>query len=104
MNPKKKQITHEEFVVAAIRKLRTDRSRGIHTVYSGFNQAFRAYFGPEANPVIATKALAEAGKIEVRACRGGAMIYLPGEAPVLDPAAAAARSAAATLAKLGLVA
>ena len=74
-----KKLTEEEFVVGAIRKLRKDPFRGIHSVYSGFNEAFRKYFG--TNPVEATSRLAAEGKIEVRPFKGGAMLFLPGEAP-----------------------
>ena len=74
-----KKLTEEEFVVGAIRKLRKDPFRGIHSVYSGFNEAFRKYFG--TNPVEVTSRLAAEGKIEVRPFKGGAMLFLPGEAP-----------------------
>ncbi len=78
MNEKKK-LSEEEFVVEAIRKLRKDPFRGIHSVYSGFNEAFRKYFG--SNPVEATNRLAAEGKIETRPFKGGVMLFLPGEAP-----------------------
>ena len=74
-----KKLTEEEFVVQAIKKLRKDPYRGIHTVYSGFNEAFRKYFG--TNPIEATSKLAAEGKIEIRPFKGGAMLFLPGEAP-----------------------
>jgi hypothetical protein len=59
--------------------LRKDPYRGIHSVYSGFNEAFRKYFS--TNPVEATSRLAAEGKIETRPFKGGAMLFLPGEAP-----------------------
>ena len=74
-----KKLTEEEFVVQAVKKLRKDPYRGIHTVYSGFNEAFRKYFG--TNPIEATSKLAAEGKIEIRPFKGGAMLFLPGEAP-----------------------
>ena len=74
-----RKLTEEEFVVEAIKKLRKDPFRGIHSVYSGFNEAFRKYYG--TNPVEATSRLAAEGKIEVRPFKGGAMLFLPGEAP-----------------------
>jgi hypothetical protein len=43
--------------------------RGIHSVYTGFNEAFRKYFG--TNPVEATSKLAAEGKIETRPLRRG---------------------------------
>ena len=74
-----KKLTEEEFVVQAIKKLRKDPFRGIHSVYSGFNEAFRKYFG--TNPVEATSRLAAEGRIETRPFKGGVMLFLPGEAP-----------------------
>ncbi len=74
-----KRLTEEEFVLQAIKKLRKEPFRGIHSVYSGFNEAFRKYFG--TNPVEATSRLAAEGKIETRPFKGGAMLFLPGEAP-----------------------
>ena len=74
-----RKLTEEEFVVEAIKKLRREPFRGIHSVYSGFNEAFRKYFG--TNPVEATSKLKAEGKIEIRPFKGGAMLFLPGEAP-----------------------
>ena len=74
-----KKLTEEEFIVQAIKKLRKDPYRGIHSVYSGFNEAFRKYF--ETNPVEATTKMAAEGKIETRPFKGGIMLFLPGEAP-----------------------
>jgi hypothetical protein len=74
-----RKLTEEEFVLQAIRKLRKEPFRGIHSVYSGFNEAFRKYFG--TNPVEVTSKLAAEGKIETRPFKGGVMLFLPGEAP-----------------------
>lgn len=74
-----KRLGEEEFVIEAIKKLRKDPFRGIHSVYSGFNEAFRKYFG--SNPVEATNRLAAEGRIETRPFKGGVMLFLPGEAP-----------------------
>jgi hypothetical protein len=74
-----KRLTEEEFAIQAIKKLRKEPFRGIHSVYSGFNEAFRKYFG--TNPVEATSRLVGEGKIETRPIKGGAMLFLPGEAP-----------------------
>ncbi len=76
----KKKMTHEEFVTLAILKLRTGNFKGIHTVFSGFNEGFKLYFEGE-NPVDATTALADEGKIAIRPAKRGVMLYLPGEAP-----------------------
>jgi hypothetical protein len=73
------KLTEEEFVLQAIKKLRKEPFRGIHSVYSGFNEAFRKYFG--TNPVEATSRLATEGKIETRPFKGGVMLFLTGEAP-----------------------
>jgi uncharacterized alkaline shock family protein YloU len=74
-----RKLTEEEFVLQAIKKLSKEPFRGIHSVYSGFNEAFRKYFG--TNPVEATSRLAAEGKLETRPFKGGAMLFLPGEAP-----------------------
>ena len=69
------KLSEEEFVVRAIKKLKRPPYRGIHSVYSGFNQAFREYYG--ANPVEATNKLAQEGKLRTRPVKGGVMLYLP---------------------------
>jgi len=73
------KIGEEEFVLRAIKRLRKPPYLGIHTVYSGFNQAFKEHFGK--NPVEVTKKMAEEGKVVIRPVRGGVMLYLPEEAP-----------------------
>lgn len=74
-------LNPKEFVLRAIKTLRDpSKSRGIHSVYSGFNEAFREYF-PTLDPVEVTSELADAGDIEIRYRKGGVMLYLPGEAP-----------------------
>jgi hypothetical protein len=76
-----KRLNPEEFVCKFIVTFRdTERSRGIHTVFSGFNAAFKEYF-PSLDPVAVTTALADAGKIDLKPARRGVMIYLPGESP-----------------------
>ena len=79
MDSARELLTPEEFVRRAIVRLRDlSKSRGIHSVFSGFNAEFRGYF--HEDPVKVTQDLARQGKIEMRICRGGAMLYLPGEA------------------------
>lgn len=73
------KLTPAEFVKRAIVSLRKDPYKGIHSVYSGFNEAFRAYFNED--PVKCTNQLASEGAIELRPARGGIMLYLPGDAP-----------------------
>ncbi len=70
------RLTHEEFVRKAITTLRKEGYKGIHTVYSGFNEAFKKYFDGE-NPVDVTNKLAADGKIVIRPVKGGVMLYLP---------------------------
>ncbi|MDO8958023.1 MAG: hypothetical protein Q7W38_14410 [Deltaproteobacteria bacterium] len=73
------KISEEEFVFRAIKRLRKPPYQGIHSVYSGFNQAFKEHFGK--NPVEVTMKMAEEGKIVTRPVRGGVMLYIPEEAP-----------------------
>jgi len=73
------KISEYEFVAKAIKKLKKPPYKGIHSVYSGFNQAFREYFNKD--PVEATTKLAQEGKIVIRPVKGGATLYLPEDAP-----------------------
>lgn len=74
------RLTEEAFARRAITTLRdTTYSSGIHTVFSGFNDAFREYF--REDPIEAVQRLAQSGRVEVRPVKRGVMIYLPGEAP-----------------------
>ncbi len=75
-----RKLTHEEFVNLAIQKLRSGTYKGVHTVFSGFNEAFKLYF-PGDNPIEATNKMAEEGKIAVRPTKAGVILYLPQEAP-----------------------
>ncbi len=74
------KLTQAEFVKKAIVSLRKNPYKGIHSVYSGFNEAFRAYFNED--PIKWTNQLSAEGVIEIRPAWGGVMLYLPGEAPV----------------------
>lgn len=73
------KLSQADFVKKAIVSLRKPPYKGIHSVYSGFNEAFRAYFSED--PIPWTNKLAADGVIETRPARGGVMLYLPGEAP-----------------------
>ena len=88
------KLSYEEFVKKAIVSLRKEGFKGIHTVYSGFNEAFKKYFEGE-NPVETTNRLANDGKVVIRPVKGGVMLYLPEDAP-------GAGSADQTLKKMGL--
>ncbi len=74
------KLNHEEFIKKAIVSLRKDNYKGIHTVYSGFNNAFKKYYDGE-NPIDVTNKLAGEGKIVIRPVKGGVMLYLPEDAP-----------------------
>lgn len=74
------KLSYEEFITKAIVSLRKEGYKGIHSVYSGFNEAFKKYFEGE-NPVEVTNKLAHEGKIALRPVKGGVMLYLPEEAP-----------------------
>ena len=74
-----KKISEYDFVVRAIKKLRKPPYKGIHSVYSGFNKAFRDYFNKD--PVEFTTKLAEEGQIATRPVKGGVILYLPEDAP-----------------------
>lgn len=74
------RLSHEEFVIRAMKTLRKGSYKGLHVVYSGFNDAFRQYF-PGDNPVEAIDRLVAAGKIVKLPTRRGVRIYLPDDAP-----------------------
>ena len=88
------KLTHEAFIRKAVVSLRKEGFKGIHTVYSGFNEAFKKYFSGD-DPVEVTNALAREGKITIRPVKGGVMLYLPEDAP-------GASNADQTLKKMGL--
>lgn len=90
-----RKLNHEEFIRKAIVSLRKESYKGIHTVYSGFNEAFKSYFENE-DPVKVTNGLAAEGKIVIRPVRGGVMLYLPEDAP------SKGQSAGDVLKKMGL--
>lgn len=73
-------LTPEEFVLQAIERLRTPPYKCIHTVFSGFNEAFREYF-PLLDPVDVTNQLAQEGKIVIRPAKKGVLLYKADEAP-----------------------
>lgn len=78
MTDDKPKLSEEEFVRRAVKKLRGNY-KGIHSVYTGFNTAFKEYFG--TNAVEATQRLVSEGKIVTRPVKGGVIIYLPEDAP-----------------------
>lgn len=74
------KLDYAEFIRRAILNLRKEPYKGIHSVYSGFNEAFKKYY-EGVDPVEVTNQLASEGKIVVRPARGGVMLYLPEDAP-----------------------
>ena len=70
----KEDVLPEDFVLGAIEKLRNEPFKGIHSVYSGFNAAFREYY-PLLEPVDFTNQLAKDGKIIIRPAKGGVVLY-----------------------------
>lgn len=89
------KLSQEEFIKKAVVSLRKEGYKGIHTVYSGFNEAFKKYFDG-ADPVQATNKLASEGKIVIRPVKGGVMLYLPEDTP------SKAQTADDALKKMGL--
>lgn len=74
------KLSYEDFVKKAIVSLRKEGYKGIHTVYSGFNDAFKKYFNGE-DPIKTTNQLASEGKLVIMPVKGGVMLYLPEDAP-----------------------
>jgi hypothetical protein len=79
----KGKIGPDEFVKLAIERLRLENYKGIHSVYSGFNDAFKSYYDG-ANPIDATGEMARLGKLVIRPVKGGVMLYLPGDGPEMS--------------------
>jgi hypothetical protein len=70
------KLTPEEFILRAISALKTEKSKGIHTVYSGLNRAFSEYFGEKADVIQTTVNMRKEGKIAVFPTKGGVRLYL----------------------------
>ena len=81
LEPGDRSLSEEEFVIEGIKKLRREPYKGIHIVFSGFNEAFRKHFNKD--PIEFTSKMASEGKIEIIPIRSGkgVMLYLPGEGP-----------------------
>jgi len=78
--PSKGNLTPEQFVIRAIERLRKPPYKGIHSVFSGFNQAFREYF-PLLDPVDITAQLVSEKKIVIRPAKKGVMLYKAEDLP-----------------------
>ena len=74
-------LSEEEFVTEGIKKLRKEPYRGIHSVFTGFNDAFRKHFNKD--PIEFTSRMVSEGKLEIIPLKSGkgVMLYLPGEGP-----------------------
>ena len=73
-------FTHK--AIAVLSKADGNKSKGIHSVYSGFNAAFGKHFTLAKEQVFAcVDAMAERGHIAKRFAKGGVMIYMPGDMP-----------------------
>jgi hypothetical protein len=74
-------LSEEEFIIEGIKRLRKEPYKGISSVFSGFNEAFRKHF--DKDPIEFTTKLASEGKIEIVPVKSGrgVMIYLSGEGP-----------------------
>jgi hypothetical protein len=75
-----KKESELEFWTKAVKSLRKEGYKGIHSVYSGANAAFKKYFDG-ASPVDSTTRLAAEGKLVIRPTKNGVMIYLPTDVP-----------------------
>ena len=74
------KLSKEQFVKLAILRLRTTKSKGVHTVFSGLNGAYRVYF-EGADPVKDINSMVKTGKFEMHPTKGGVMLYIKGEMP-----------------------
>jgi len=83
MSKATERLSTEQFFKKAIVNLRKEQYKGIHSVYSGVNAAFRKYY-PELDPIAEVNKLHEKGVIFMRPVKGGVMLYLPNEAPTRD--------------------
>lgn len=73
---KKQETEYMGFITSAYEINKAESKYvGMHTVWSGFNEAFRIKF-PGVNPVDVTKALVLKGSIRSRGASGGAVIYM----------------------------
>ena len=79
----KAKLAPEEFVERAVTRLRNGKSKGIHSVFSGFNAAVKEYYG--VDPVEFTQKLEKEGVIVMRPAKKGMMIYLAEDAPESKP-------------------
>jgi hypothetical protein len=77
------KLPEDVFTKRAILRLRGERYKGIHTRYSGFNEAWREFYNTD--PVAGVNRLMKAGVISGHPAKGGFTIYLPEDAPAKVP-------------------
>lgn len=77
------KLSHKEFVERSIRALRNPPYKGIHVVFSNFNNAFRQYFDEDPRPIV-DKMVAE-GFLVSRPVKGGVIIMLAADAGDMKP-------------------
>lgn len=71
------RLSHKEYILQEIKRLRTKNFKGIHVVYSGFNAAFRDYFKEDPIPIV--KKLEAEGVVMTKPVKGGVMLYIKNE-------------------------
>ncbi len=72
------KLSYLQFTKQAIVNLRKPGFKCIHVVFSGFNSAFRTYYGTDPRPVL--DELERQGHIVTRPAKGGATIRLAADA------------------------
>jgi transcriptional regulator with XRE-family HTH domain len=81
-NSMEERLSEKGFIYKAIERLRQPRTKeypGIHSVDSGFNEAWEKYYGTD--PMDGIQRLIFQGEVDIRHVKDGIVIYLPGEAP-----------------------
>lgn len=77
------KLNREEFVLEAIRKLRSEKQKGLCTGLTGLEGAFKNQYGEKADLVKTCSKMQTDGRLIMRSKgdTGHYMIYLPEEAP-----------------------
>jgi len=77
------KLPEDVFVKRAIIRCRGEKFKGIHTRFSGLNEAWREYYNTD--PVAGINRLVKSGVIMGHPAKGGFTIYLPEDAPAKAP-------------------
>jgi hypothetical protein len=67
-----------QFTMAAIKALPQEGRKGIHSVWSQYNEVFKGKF-PGRNPIAVTNGMKEMGLIDIRPWTGGVLIFKKGD-------------------------